>query len=50
MTLKLDSWYVLRVYPRLVLEDRVVPVDDESVGEAMLDPGYEVKDTSVLGE
>lgn len=50
MTLKLDSWYVLTLYPGLVLEDRVVPIVEESVGEAAFDSGYEVKDISVLGE
>lgn len=41
---------MLTVYPGLVLEDKVVPIVEESVGEDMLDSGYEVKNTSVLGE
>lgn len=49
--LKLDSWYVLTLYPGSVLEGTVDPVVvDESEGEAMLGLVYEVKDTSVLGE
>lgn len=42
MTLKLD--------PGLALEGRVDSFVEGSAAEAMLDPGYEVNDTSVLGE
>lgn len=41
---------MLTLYPGSVLEGTVESVVDESVGEATLDSGYAVKDTSVLGE
>ncbi|KAI7776908.1 hypothetical protein LA080_004335 [Diaporthe eres] len=44
------GWVAYELDPGLALEGRVDSVVEESAAEAMLDSGYEVNDTSVLGE